>query len=67
MFDCADTTRLSPDERLREASAILASGVLRLRQSAAVPAEKTAENPAELPTRRRRFETLSTAIPGTTW
>ncbi|MEX0678375.1 MAG: hypothetical protein WD063_14940 [Pirellulales bacterium] len=49
MPNCADTARLSPDERLREAAAILASGVLRLRQRAALPPEKTLKNPAELP------------------
>jgi hypothetical protein len=30
MSNCADTTRLSPDERLREVAGILAVGVLRL-------------------------------------
>ena len=49
MPHCADTTRLSPDERLREAAAILAAGVLRLRQRAALPPETTLENLAELP------------------
>jgi len=49
MFDRADSTRLSPDERLREAAAILATGVLRLRQRAAVPAENNPKIPAERP------------------
>ncbi len=49
MTNCADTARMSPDERLREAAAILATGVLRLRQRAALPPEKSLEIPAELP------------------
>lgn len=49
MPNCADTARLSPDERLCEAAAILAVGVLRLRQRAALPPEETLENPVELP------------------
>jgi len=40
MPDCADPARLSPDERLREAAAILAAGVPRLGQRAALPAKK---------------------------
>jgi hypothetical protein len=48
MTNCADAARLSPDDRLREAAAILAIGVLRLRQRSALPVEKTLENPAEL-------------------
>jgi hypothetical protein len=47
MTVCADATRLSPDERLSEVAAILAAGVLRLRQRAALPAEKDVENPAK--------------------
>jgi hypothetical protein len=43
MSDRADTPHPSPDERLREAAAILATGVLRLRQRAAVPAEENLE------------------------
>ena len=39
MSNCADPARLSPDERLREVAAILAAGVLRLRQRAALPGE----------------------------
>lgn len=49
MANCAETTRLWPDERLREVAAILAAGVLRLRQRAALPPEKAPEKPAELP------------------
>jgi hypothetical protein len=49
MSTCADLTRLSPDERLREAAAILATGVLRLRQRAALPAGKDHENSANRP------------------
>lgn len=48
MSDCADTARLLPDQRLREVAAILAAGVLRLRQRAALPPEKAKENPARL-------------------
>ena len=49
MHDRADSARLTPEERLREAAAILATGVLRLRQRTALPPEQTPENPAELP------------------
>ena len=49
MSNRADTTRLSPDERLRGAAAILATGVLRLRQRAAVPAEENLEITAKRP------------------
>ena len=47
MSNCADAAHLSPDERLREAAAILATGVLRLRQRAALPTEKGRKNPVE--------------------
>lgn len=49
MYDCADSARLLPDGRLREAAAILAAGILRLRQRAALPAENAPENPAKQP------------------
>lgn len=49
MSDCADATRLSPDERLREAAAILAAGVLRLRQRVALPVENRGKNPEKQP------------------
>lgn len=52
MPDCADTARLSPDERLRKAAAILATGVLRLRQRAALPPEKGTEKPSRIARRR---------------
>lgn len=48
MSNCADDRHLAQDERLREAAAILAAGILRLRQRAAMPAEndhKNSENP----------------------
>ena len=48
MSNCADTARLSPDERLREAAAILAIGVLRLRRRVAMHTENALENPAKL-------------------
>jgi hypothetical protein len=48
MPDCATAARLSPDDRLREIATILASGILRLRQRAALPTEDALENPAEL-------------------
>lgn len=44
MPSSADTTRLSPDARLREMATILATAVLRLRQRAALPTEKQPEN-----------------------
>ena len=49
MLNCADTVRPSPDERFCETAAILATGVLRLRQRAALPTEKQPENPEKLP------------------
>jgi hypothetical protein len=48
MSHCTDLARLSPDERLREVAAILATGVLRLRRRAALPAENAQKNPVEL-------------------
>jgi hypothetical protein len=45
MTDCARSARLSPDERLGEIAAILAAGLLRLDQRAALPAEESPENP----------------------
>ena len=45
MSDCANTARLSPDERLREIAAILADGVLRLRQRAILPPENGPQKP----------------------
>lgn len=47
MSNCGDSAHLSPDERLREAAAILATGVLRLRQRAALPGENGRTNLAE--------------------
>ena len=49
MSDSADRTRPSSDDRLSEAAAILAAGVLRLRQRAALPAERDGKNPAKQP------------------
>lgn len=49
MFDCADSARLSSDARLGEIAAILAAGILRLRQRAALPTTKTLENPPKQP------------------
>jgi hypothetical protein len=48
MSDCAETARLTPDERLREVATILAAGVLRLRQRAALPTDDAQKKPAEL-------------------
>jgi hypothetical protein len=45
MSNCANTTRLSSDERLREVAGILATGILRLRQRAALLSGKRSENP----------------------
>ena len=47
MSDCADAARLSPDERLKEMAAILAAGISRLRQRAALPADADLGKPAE--------------------
>jgi hypothetical protein len=44
MSDCADPARLTPDERLCQTAMILATGVLRLRQRAALPVEKGRKN-----------------------
>ena len=49
MSDRADSTHLSPDERLRDVAAILATGVLRLCQRAVLSTGKTEENPAKRP------------------
>ena len=43
MPTCADTMSLPPDERLRQVAAILATGILRLRQRAALLSEKPPE------------------------
>jgi hypothetical protein len=43
MRNCADAALLTLDERLRELASILAIGVTRLRQRAALPAEKGAD------------------------
>lgn len=48
MSDCAETARLTPDERLREVATILAAGVLRLRQRAALPTDDAQKKPSEL-------------------
>jgi len=47
MSDRADSARPLPDERLREVAAILATGILRLRQRAALPTGKQPENPGK--------------------
>lgn len=49
MHHCADAARLTPDERLREVASILAIGVLRLRQRAALPTDDARKKPSELP------------------
>ena len=49
MSDLSNTARLSPDDRLREVASILAAGVLRLRQRAALPTNETQETPAGMP------------------
>lgn len=49
MPDCANTTRPSPEERLSDVAAILAIGILRLRQRATLPTEEQPENPENLP------------------
>jgi len=47
MSDRADNARLSPDGRLGEIATILATGIVRLRQRAALPTGKRPENPGE--------------------
>ena len=47
MSNCADPTRLSPDERFREVATILAAGISRLRQGSALSSENTETNRAE--------------------
>ena len=49
MPDCADSAHLSSDERLRDVAAILAAGVLRIRQHAAFPTVRSPENLAKPP------------------
>ena len=44
MSNCADPTRLSPDERFREVATILAAGVRRLRERAALATEVDQKN-----------------------
>ena len=52
MSNCADPTRLSPDERFREVAGILAAGVRRLRERVRiVPRKKTEKNRAEIAAR----------------
>ena len=48
MPHCADAARLTPDERLREVASILAIGVLRLRQRAALPTDDRQKKSPEL-------------------
>jgi hypothetical protein len=47
MSNCADPTRVSPDERFREVAGILAAGVLRLWQRSALSTENRKENEPE--------------------
>ena len=47
MSNCADPTRLSPDDRFREVAGILAAGILRLRQRSALSTENSKENKPE--------------------
>ena len=49
MSNCADAARLSPEERIRETAAILASAVLRLRGRDAMPWGIGPAKPDELP------------------
>jgi hypothetical protein len=49
MPNCADVALLTPDERLREVASILAAGVLRLRQRAALPTDDARKRPLDLP------------------
>ena len=47
MIDCADGARQRPDERLPAVAAILAIGILRLRNRAALPTEMVPTEPAQ--------------------
>ena len=47
MSNCADLTRLSPEERFREVAGILAAGILRLPQRSALFPENAEKNVAE--------------------
>lgn len=47
MSNCDDAARLSPDTRLREIAAIMAAGILRQRQRAALPGENSRKNLVE--------------------
>ena len=49
MPNCAYAMRLTPDERLREVASILAIGVLRLRQRAALPTDDANKKPVDFP------------------
>ncbi|HUG71613.1 MAG TPA: hypothetical protein VMM76_27970 [Pirellulaceae bacterium] len=49
MSNCADVTRLPPDERFREVAAILAAGISRLRHSSALSSENAEKNLPESP------------------
>ena len=49
MSDCADAARPSHDEHLHEVAAILAAGVLRLQQRAALPTKKDPKKPVKQP------------------
>ncbi|MSR55825.1 MAG: hypothetical protein EXS09_21510 [Gemmataceae bacterium] len=42
-----DPSLMTPDERCREVAAILASGLLRLRDRAALASDTASENPSE--------------------
>ena len=59
MSDCADSVRLSPDARRGEIAAILANGILRLHERAALPT-------AEQPDNRGESDPDGLAIPGET-
>ena len=48
MPPCADTARLAPDERHSEVASILAVGLLRLRQRAALPTDNAQKDSPEL-------------------
>jgi|GEM_PF-1773061 len=45
----ARSERYSPDERLAEMAAVLATGLLRLNQRAGLPAKESPENPPRKP------------------
>ena len=47
MTNCAESARTSDEQQLVDVAAILATGILRLRERDSLPESKQARNPAE--------------------